>query len=159
MNSFRLLNLISLIIYSFLILSPLIHGSYVNGRSNNLSDIDIMIIKDNYESMDIGSKVIDNIRVEFFIQDIKKLYELLKIEIDNNDPSHLTKFATCKIIYDKDNITAEFIDYATNLYNTKIDKEYNDYTKFEISGINNKLEDLYSLLDKDSFYTVYFNTL
>ena len=78
---------------------------------------------------------------------------------DNNDPSHLTKFATCKILYDTDNKVADFINYANSLYNTKINHEFNDNDRFMIFGINNRIEDLESLIDSDSFYAVYFVVL
>jgi len=118
-----------------------------------------MIIKQNYETQDCGSLMVDGIRVEYFIQDLKRLYELIKTEIDCNDPSHLSKFVTCKIIYDKDNEVAEFIDYAKTLYNTKIKESFNDDDKFALFAINNRIEDLESLINDDSFYAVYFVVL
>lgn len=148
-NELKLTNYIGIIVY----------GSYVGERNNELSDLDVMIIKDNYETQDCGSMLIDNIRVEFFVQDLKKLYELIKNEINNNDPSHLTKFATCEILYDTDEQINEFINYAKILYNKKINKTWNDNEKFSIFSINNRIEDLESLIDDDSFYAVYYITL
>ena len=94
--------------------------------------------------------------MEYFIQDIKRIYELIKNEIKNNDPSHLTKFATCKIIYDTDNKVKELIDYAQKLYSAKINTSFTDREKFSIFSINNRIEDLESLLYSDSFYSVYY---
>ena len=51
----------------------LVYGSYVGNRTNQLSDLDVMIIKENYETQDCGSLLIDGIRVEYFIQDLKRL--------------------------------------------------------------------------------------
>ena len=90
----------------------IVYGSYVGNRNSILSDLDVMIIKNNYDTQDCGSLLIDEVRVEYFIQDIKRLYELIKLEIENNDPSHLTKFATCQILYDTDDIIKDFIEYA-----------------------------------------------
>lgn len=137
----------------------LVYGSYVGNRTNILSDLDVMIIKENYETQDCGSLLIDGIRVEYFVQDLKRLYQLIKNEIDNNDPSHLTKFATCKIMYDTDGKIAEFLDYATDIYNTKIIPSLDDFDKFSIFSINNRMEDLESLIDNESFYAVYYITL
>lgn len=137
----------------------IVYGSYVTGESNDLSDLDIMIIKKEHDSSDIGSIVIDGIRIEYFIQGLKRLYESVKIEMDNNDPSHLTKFATCEIVEDKTGEVEEFIEYAKKLYETKIKKSFDDKDKFEIFSINNRLEDLGSLLNADSFYAVYYTTL
>ena len=137
----------------------IVYGSYISGRSNILSDLDIMIIKKEYDTSDIGSIMIDNVRVEYFIQGLKRLYESVKKEIDSNDPSHLTKFATCKIIEDKTGEVEEFIDYAKKLYSTKIKESFNENDRFEIFSINNRLEDLESLLNDDSFYAVYYVTL
>lgn len=135
------------------------YGSYVGGRNTKLSDLDIMIIKDNYQTQDCGSQIIDGIRIEYFIQDLKKLYQLLKVEIDNNDPSHLTKFATCEILYDTDKKVEEFITFAKEMYNTKIKKTFGDNERFLLFSISNRIEDLESLLNDDSFYAVYFVTL
>ena len=137
----------------------IVYGSYVGNRTNKLSDLDVMIIKDNYETQDCGSLLIDGIRVEYFIQDLKKLYQLIKNEVDNNDPSHLTKFATCEIFYDFEGKTAEFLDYAKTLYNTNIIPSFDNNDKFSIFSINNRMEDLESLIDNESFYAVYYITL
>lgn len=137
----------------------LVYGSYVGGRNNKLSDLDVIIIKDNYETQDCGSLLINGIRVEYFIQDLKRLYELIKNEINNNDPSHLTKFATCEILYDTEDKIKEFINYAKKLYNTKINQSFNDNDKFSIFSINNKIEDLESLINDSSFYATYYITL
>lgn len=148
-NELHLVNYLGIIVY----------GSYVGGRNNTLSDLDVMIIKENYETQDCGSMVIDGVRVEYFIQDLKKLYELIRNEIDNNDPSHLTKFATCEILYDTDGKIEEFIDYARILYQTRIKPIYDDNQKFAIFSINNRIEDLESLINNESFYAVYYITL
>ena len=137
----------------------LVYGSYVGGRANNLSDLDVMIIKSNYETQDCGSIVIDGIRVEYFIQDLKRLYELVRKEISNNDPSHLTKFATCEVLYDSNGKIKEFVEYAKNIYNTKIKPSFNDYDRFSIFSINNRIEDLESLISSESFYAAYYITL
>jgi len=55
-------------------LGVIVYGSYVCKRANELSDLDVMIIKDNYDTQDCGNIVIDGIRVEYFIQDLKRLY-------------------------------------------------------------------------------------
>lgn len=137
----------------------IVYGSYISQSNNYLSDLDVMIIMDDYATQDYGSLMIDNVRVEFFIQDIKRLYELIKKEIENNDPSHLTKFATCEILYDANGMIKDFIDYAKSLYNTKIMPSFNDDDKFSIFSINNRLEDLESLINEDSFYAVYYMIL
>ena len=56
----------------------LVYGSYVGERNNELSDLDVMIIKENYDTQDCGSLIIDGVRVEYFIQDLKRLYELIR---------------------------------------------------------------------------------
>lgn len=137
----------------------LVYGSYVGNRTNNLSDLDVMIIKDNYETQDCGSLLIDGIRVEYFVQDLKRLYQLIKMEIDNNDPSHLTKFATCEILYDSGEKVKDFVNYARTIYNTEIIPSFSDYDKFSVFSINNRIEDLESLVDNESFYAVYYITL
>ena len=137
----------------------IVYGSYVGGRNNDLSDLDVMIIKNGYNTQDCGSLTIDNVRVEYFIQDIKRLYELTKLEIENNDPSHLTKFATCEVLYDTDGKTEKFIKYAKELYNTEIKPSFSDNEKFSIFSINNRIEDLESLIYDRSFYSVYYTTL
>jgi len=137
----------------------LVYGSYVGNRTNKLSDLDVMIIKENYQTQDCGSLLIDGIRVEYFIQDLKRLYQLISDEIKNNDPSHLTKFATCEILYDKDKKIEEFLNYARSLYNTKIIPSFDDNDKFSIFSINNRIEDLESLINEESFYAVYYITL
>ena len=58
--------------------------------------------------------------------------------------------------YDK---TKEFIDYARTLYNTKIATSFGDDDKFSIFSINNRIEDLESLINDDSFYAVYYMAL
>lgn len=137
----------------------LVYGSYIGERTNRLSDLDVMIIKDNHDTQDCGSMLIDGIRVEYFIQDIKRLYQLIKNEMDNNDPSHLTKFATCEILCDSEGKIAEFIDYARSLYNTEIIPSFDDDNKFSIFSINNRMEDLESLIYSESFYAAYYITL
>ena len=120
----------------------LVYGSYIGGRTNELSDLDVMIIKENYGTQDCGSIMIDGIRVEYFVQDLKTLYQLIKNEIDNNDPSHLTKFVTCEVLEDTNNKVSEFVDYAKALYNTKIEPSFTDNDKFSVFSINNRMEDL-----------------
>lgn len=137
----------------------IVYGSYVTQKNNNLSDIDIMIVMKNYKTQDCGSFMIEGTRIEFFIQDIKNLYYLIKKEIENNNPSHLTKFTTCEILVDRTGELTEFIDYAKQIYNTKIKPEFTEKEKFNIFSINNRIEDLYNLLDKDNFYALYFDVL
>lgn len=137
----------------------IVYGSYVGARNNQLSDLDVMIVKDNYKTQDCGSVMIGNVRIEYFIQDLKVLYELIKKEINNNDPSHLTKFATCEILYDTKGKIEEFINYAKILYQTKIIPSFDDNDKFAIFSVNNRMEDLESLIDDESFYAVYYITL
>lgn len=137
----------------------LVYGSYVGNRANSLSDLDVMIVKENYETQDCGSLLVDGIRVEYFVQDLDRLYQLIKNEIDNNDPSHLTKFATCEILYDFDGKIKEFVSYAKNIYNTEIIPSFDDSDKFSIFSINNRIEDLESLINSESFYSVYYVTL
>lgn len=151
----RLCNALNINDYSGII----VYGSYVGERNNTLSDLDVMIIKSNYDTQDCGSLIIDGVRVEYFVQDMKRLYELIKKEVENNDPSHLTKFATCEILFDADSKTKEFIDYARTLYNTKIATSFSDDDKFSIFSINNRIEDLESIINDDSFYAVYYITL
>jgi len=134
----------------------LVYGSYIGKRSDKLSDLDVMIVKDSHKTQDCGSMIIDGVRVEYFIQDLQKLYKLIKLEIDSNDPSHLTKFATCEVLYDTDDKLKEFVSYAIKLYNTKISPEFNSNIKFKIFSINNRLEDLETLVDVNSFYSVYY---
>ena len=137
----------------------IVYGSYVNQRNNNLSDLDVMIIKDNYDTQDIGSMIIDGVRVEYFIQDLNRLYKLIRKQIDDNDPSHLTKFVTSEIICDTDNKIKDFIDYSKKLYNNKITPIFTDNERFSILSISNRIEDLESLINDDSFYSVYYVTL
>lgn len=134
----------------------IVYGSYVCGRNNNLSDLDIMIIKENYLTQDCGSIMIDGVRVEYFVEDLKVLYKLTKNEVNNNDPSHLTKFVTCEILYDKKGEIKEFINCIKELYKTKITPMFEDNDKFSIFSINNRIEDLESLINDDSFYAVYY---
>lgn len=137
----------------------IVYGSYVGERNNSLSDLDVMIIKENYHTLDCGSMMIDNIRVEFFINDLQRLYSLADNEINNNDPSHLTKFATCEIISDTNDKVKDFVNYAKYLYNQKIQCFFTEEDKFSIFSINNRIEDLESLINQDSFYAVYFIVL
>lgn len=137
----------------------IVYGSYVGERNNSLSDLDVMIIKENYNTLDCGSMMIDNVRVEFFINDLQRLYSLVDNEINNNDPSHLTKFATCEIISDTNDKVKDFVNYAKYLYNQKIQCFFTEEDKFSIFSINNRIEDLESLINQDSFYAVYFIVL
>lgn len=134
----------------------IVYGSYVRNMNNNLSDLDLMIIKDNYDTQDCGSCIIDGIRIEYFVESLKTIYQKIKEEIQNNDPSHLTKFATCLIYYDKEGKVKELIDFAKEAYDTKIEHTLSDNDKFAIFGINNRIEDLESLINNNSFYAVYF---
>lgn len=137
----------------------IVYGSYVRNMNNNLSDLDLMIIKDKYETQDCGSCIIDGIRVEYFIESLKTIYQKVKEEIQNNDPSHLTKFATCLIYYDKEGKVKELIDFAKEAYDTKIEHTLSDNDRFAIFGINNRIEDLETLINSNSFYAVYFIVL
>lgn len=95
----------------------------------------------------------------FFINDLQRLYSLADNEINNNDPSHLTKFATCEIISDTNDKVKDFVNYAKYLYNQKIQCFFTEEDKFSIFSINNRIEDLESLINQDSFYAVYFIVL
>ena len=69
---------------------------------------------------------------------LKNLYESTRKEVCNNDPSHLTKFATCKIVYDKTGEIGEFIEDAKRLYSIKIEQSFDENDRFEIFSINNR---------------------
>lgn len=43
----------------------IVYGSYVGERNNSLSDLDVMIIKENYHTLDCGSMMIDNVEWNF----------------------------------------------------------------------------------------------
>lgn len=151
----KLLNELNLTDY----IGVLVYGNYAGNRENELSDLDVMIIKDSYETQDCGSLLVGDIRIEYFIQDLKRLYQLIKSEIDHNDPSHLTKFSTCEILYDSEEKIKQFLDYARTIYNTDIIPSFDNNDKFSIFSINNRIEDLESLIDDKIFYATYYITL
>ena len=69
----------------------IVYGSYVRNMNNNLSDLDLMIIKDNYKTQDCGSCVVDGIRVEYFVESLKTIYQKIKEEIQNNTKRLIVK--------------------------------------------------------------------
>ena len=137
----------------------IVYGSYVGERSNELSDLDVMVIKRNYGTQDCGSVMIDGVRVEYFIQSLDRIYSKIQEEVTKNELEYLTKFATCEIYFDTDDRIKNLIQYAKNLYNNKIVPFFDDKNRYSIFAINNRLEDLESLINDDSFYSVYFITL
>ena len=135
------------------------YGSQIRNTANKWSDLDIMVFRKYQETQDCGSLTINGIRIEYFIIQIDKAYCLAKKEIESNDISHLTKFATCYIVYDKKNEVEKFIEYAKKLYQTKIKPVFNEYSKFKIFSISNRLDDLTSLLNEDNFFALYYDVL
>ena len=135
------------------------YGSYVKNQADTLSDIDLMIFTKNDNASYFGSHIEESIRIEYFIYNLKDLYKYAKEAIENNDPSHLTKFTTSKILIDKTGEISEFIDYVNKIYSTKIEIHFNDDDKLNIVSIKNKIDDLIQVINSDSFYSVYYNTL
>lgn len=134
------------------------YGSYVKNQADTLSDIDLMIFTKNDNASYFGSHIEEGIRIEYFIYNLKDLYKYTKEAIENNDPSHLTKFPLMFSI-DKTGEINEFIDYVNKIYSTKIEIHFNDDDKLNIVSIKNKIDDLIQVINSDSFYSVYYNTL
>lgn len=138
----------------------LLYGSAVSGRLNKKSDIDIIVAvnTDSYTEK-VGCSKIDGVKIEYFVHNIDNLYELALKQIELNDPSRLTKYITSKIIYDKSGKFKTEIDKIKKLYDLPIRKKHDNYIKKSIFHIKNRIDDLYSLIEADSFYIVYFDIL
>ena len=138
----------------------LLYGSIVSGRSTNKSDIDILVCLNSNEGyQSVGCKVIDGVKVEYFIHHIDSIYELALKQIEMNDPSHLTKFITSKIVYDKTGRFKKEIEKIRDLYTLPIRGKHDEFVKKKMFHIKNKLDDLESLKDSDIFYMLYFDIL
>lgn len=138
----------------------LLYGSAVSGKMDDKSDIDLLIATNTHLYEDVvGCTLIDNTKVEYFIHNIDNLYELALKQIEKNDPSRLTKFITSKIIYDKNGNFTKEIDKIRKLYDLPIKKERNLKNKKTIFHIKNRIDDLHSLIETDTFFILYFDIL
>lgn len=138
----------------------LLYGSVVSGKTDDKSDIDVMIVRSSgYNKQGVGVCYIDDRRIEYFIYGIDYLFEEAQKEIDNNDPSHLTKFITSKIIFDKTGKFSEEVNKIKTLYEIPIKPKHDNHIKKEIFHINNRLEKLTNLKDAESFYISYYDIL
>lgn len=138
----------------------LLYGSAVSGRRNKKSDIDILVCLNSNEGyQSVGCTMIDGIKVEYFVHHIDSLYDLALNEIRKNDSSHLTKFITSKIVYDRSGKFREVINKIKALYSLPIRESHDNFVKKSMFHIKNRLDDLESVKDDDIFYMLYFDIL
>ena len=138
----------------------LLYGSSVSGRRTYKSDIDILVcLNSNTGYQSVGCSLVDGVKVEYFVQPIDSLYDLALEEIRKNDPSHLTKFVTSKVIYDRKGNFKKVVDKIRDLYTLPIRENHGLSIKKSIFHIKNRLDDLESIKDNDIFYSLYFDIL
>ncbi len=138
----------------------LLYGSAVSGRKNKKSDIDLLVIKGNdYTEQVVGCTIIDEVKVEYFVYGLGYLYDMALKEIEKNDPSHLTKFITSLVIYDKNGDFSEVVEKIKELYQIRIKEDHSNYTKKSLLHIKNRMDDLESLINTDTFYCLYYDIL
>lgn len=138
----------------------LLYGSIVSGRTTNKSDIDILVCLNSNEGyQSVGCQVVDSVKVEYFVHHIDSIYDLALKQIEINDPSHLTKFITSKIIYDKTGKFTKEIEKIRNLYTLPIREKHDPFVMKKMFHIKNKLDDLETIKDNDVFYILYFDIL
>ena len=138
----------------------LLYGSVVSGRRTKKSDIDILVCLNSNEGyQSVGCSIVDGVKVEYFVHHIDSIYELALKEIEKNDPSHLTKFITSKIVYDKNGKFTEEIKKIRDLYTLPIREKHDPFVKKKMFHIKNRLDDLESIKDNDIFYILYFDIL
>lgn len=138
----------------------LLYGSVVSGRRTYKSDIDVLVCLNSNEGyQSVGCQMVDGVKVEYFVHHIDSLYDLALKEIQKNDPSHLTKFITSKIIYDKTGKFTKEIQKIRDLYTLPIREKHDPFVKKKMFHIKNRLDDLESIKDNDIFYMLYFDIL
>lgn len=138
----------------------LLYGSIVSGRKTYKSDIDILVCLNSNEGyQSVGCQVIDGVKVEYFVHHIDSIYDLALKQIEMNDPSHLTKFITSKIVYDKTGKFTKEIEKIRDLYTLPIREKHDSFIKKKMFHIKNKLDDLESIKNSDIFYMLYFDIL
>ncbi len=138
----------------------LLYGSAVSGRRNYKSDIDILVCLNSNEGyQSVGCTMIDGVKVEYFVHHIDSIYNLALKQIEKNDPSHLTKFITSKIVYDRTGKFTREINRIRDLYSLPIREKHNEFVKKQMFHIKNKLDDLESIKENDIFYMLYFDIL
>lgn len=138
----------------------LLYGSIVSGRRTTKSDIDILVCLNSNEGyQSVGCQIIDGVKVEYFVHHIDSIYDLALKQIEKNDPSHLTKFITSKIIYDRSGNFKKEIQKIRDLYTLPIREKHDSFIKKKMFHIKNKLDDLESIKDSDIFYMLYYDIL
>ena len=138
----------------------LLYGSAVSGRRTVKSDVDILVCLNSNEGyQSVGCTMVDGVKVEYFVHHIDSLYDLALKEIQKNDSSHLTKFITSKIVYDRSGKFSETISKIRDLYSLPIRENHSNSIKKSMFHIKNRLDDLESVKDNDVFYMLYYDIL
>lgn len=131
----------------------------INSNYNISNNVELLVIKSTVDKQESGCKDINGIMVNYLIDDLTNLQEIIKRESYTGTLNYQTKVLNSILVFDKQGEIKEFINHVKNL-NNQIAKNHasgNDINSFIL--INKRMNDLFELINTEYFYYIYYNIL
>lgn len=131
----------------------------LNNNKSTSDDIDLLVVKRIADRHDSGCAEINGIKVNYIIDDIVNLQEIIKQEAYSGTSNYLVKILNSIIVFDKQGEIKEFIKHAKNLNDQRLAKKEtgNDINSFVL--INKRINELFELINTEYFYYIYYSVL
>ena len=139
------------------VLGCFLYGSYTTGYSTKNSDIDVLVVYDNFDSKYLirGNDNVNGLRIEYFEKPINDLYLSLENDFNNQCNALLSIVGTSQIIFDRGGLL-ELREAVLEKYTEPMPKLDEETAKEFVSILNNRMEKVKQAYEAKS---PYFNLL
>lgn len=130
------------------ILGIIVYGSYVTGYNHKNSDIDMHIIKDNYDNRIYrGVSNIDGFKIEYFEKPISDVCLSIENDFETNENAYLNIIGHGKILFDRNDDINKLKKYIIEKYSHPLPALSGDDAKEMAVIIDNRMIKLRSMLE------------
>lgn len=143
------------------VVAALISGTYVTGKPDKFSDLDVQIICDDTIGWrQRGNEVIDGYVIEYFVNPVRQVKKYFEREYKEGTPHTITMLLTGKVIFDKKKIMPKLLLEAKkwNKPLKKLEKLPLEISKYHIWDLEDNLKSTFHSNNPDYVF-VYHNAL
>lgn len=142
------------------LLGVIVYGSATTGYFDKNSDVDVFILLNEAENVIRGVKIVDGVKIEYFIKPIEKFLSEGVNFSNMNCPSHIALNQNCEILYGKTALVKNILNSDNEYYNTNHKKPQINYL-LKLVQIDNRLSSLKNIYKRngEEFEMVYYNIL
>ncbi len=138
------------------VLGIIVYGSYVTGYNNKNSDIDIHIIKDDYDDTLFRSvSIVDGFKIEYFEKPISDVYLSVDNDFQTNENAYLTIIGHGKVLFDRYGEIRKLQKYILEKYSQPLPALAGDDAKEMAVIIDNRMIKLRSMFENNKPEFIY----